>query len=77
MNCMILIYTFCITIIKTYYNLQVCLVEGAVTTETSVEMEEETPVNPGRAPEQVSELGAIILTDPVAGPAVLHTVSVK
>lgn len=50
--------------------------EGGVTAE-STDMEDETvtPVNPGRAPEQVSELGGIIISDPIAGPAVLHTVS--
>ncbi|XP_045764102.1 exportin-5 isoform X1 [Maniola jurtina] len=55
--------------------LKVSLVEGGVSTEPCTDMEEETPpTNPGRAPEQVSELGAIILADPVAGPAVLHTI---
>ncbi|CAH2229113.1 jg22168, partial [Pararge aegeria aegeria] len=55
--------------------LKVSLVEGGVSTEPSTDMEEETPpANPGRAPEQVSELGAIILADPIAGPAVLHTI---
>ncbi|XP_061378784.1 exportin-5 [Danaus plexippus] len=55
--------------------LKVCLVEGGVTAE-STDMEDETvtPVNPGRAPEQVSELGGIIISDPIAGPAVLHTI---
>ncbi|XP_052738184.1 exportin-5 [Bicyclus anynana] len=55
--------------------LKVSLVEGGVSTEPSTDMDDETPpTNPGRAPEQVSELGAIILADPVAGPAVLHTI---
>ncbi|XP_050362549.1 exportin-5 [Nymphalis io] len=55
--------------------LKVSLVEGGMSAEPSTDMDDETPpTNPGRAPEQVSELGAIILADPIAGPAVLHTI---
>ncbi|CAH0721476.1 unnamed protein product, partial [Brenthis ino] len=55
--------------------LKVCLVEGAaIATETPTEMEDESAPAPGRAPEQVSELGAIILADSISGPAVLHTI---
>lgn len=39
----------------------------------SVDMEEES-APPQRAPEHVSELGALVLAQPLAGPAVLHTV---
>ncbi|VVD03480.1 unnamed protein product [Leptidea sinapis] len=57
--------------------LKVSLVEGTVSTEYSnVEMEEDICGGGGgsRAPDHVSELGAMVLADPVAGPAVLHTV---
>ncbi|XP_068627564.1 exportin-5 [Battus philenor] len=37
------------------------------------EMEEENSA-PQRAPEHVSELGALVLAQPIAGPAVLHTI---
>ncbi|CAK1544693.1 unnamed protein product [Leptosia nina] len=56
--------------------LKVSLVEAAATIEPSIDMEEEsTPAaGPARTPEQVSELGAVLLADPVAGPAILHTI---
>lgn len=49
---------------------------GPLSAETnSTEMEEDAPATPIRAPEQVSELGALVLGDPRAPPAVLYTVS--
>ncbi|XP_072941490.1 exportin-5 [Epargyreus clarus] len=52
--------------------IKVCLVEGSVPLE-SCDMEEESAA-PARTPETASELGALVLADPVAGPAVLHTI---
>ncbi|CAH2092253.1 unnamed protein product [Euphydryas editha] len=55
--------------------LKVSLVEGGVSSEPSADMDDESPPpNPSRAPEQVSELGALVLADRAAGPAVLHTI---
>ncbi|XP_045492853.1 exportin-5 isoform X2 [Colias croceus] len=62
--------------------LKVSLVEGGVACEASVDMDEDSMGGGGtatggaaaRAPEHVSELGALLLADPVAGPALLHTI---
>ncbi|KAJ2950388.1 hypothetical protein O0L34_g8631 [Tuta absoluta] len=56
--------------------LKITLVDGGIGSEaTAADMEEDSPpALPGRAPEQVSELGALILAHPVAGPAALHTI---
>lgn len=54
------------------------LVEGGVGGEAhgAGDMEEDSPppASTQRAPEHVSELGALVLARPLAGPAVLHTV---
>lgn len=53
------------------------LVEAGPSPEgNSGDMEEDTPppVNPARQPDHVSELGALVMSDPRAGPAVLHGV---
>ncbi|KAG6459839.1 hypothetical protein O3G_MSEX011628 [Manduca sexta] len=58
--------------------VKVSLVEGGVVTEACAgDMEEDSPAPPAapqRAPETVSELGALVLAHPLAGPAALHTV---
>ncbi|GBP07029.1 Exportin-5 [Eumeta japonica] len=56
--------------------LKIALVGGALTNEPSGgDMEEDSPPSaPQRAPEQVSELGVLVLAHPAAGPAALHTV---
>ncbi|XP_063635892.1 exportin-5 [Cydia splendana] len=59
--------------------LKVSLVDGGVSPEVVTgagDMEDDSPppASTQRAPEQVSELGAMVLASPRAGPAVLHTV---
>ncbi|XP_047518097.1 exportin-5 [Pieris napi] len=55
--------------------LKVSLVEAAPTEASIDGMEEEMPTaSPARTPEHVSELGAVLLADPIAGPALLHTI---
>ncbi|KAJ0179536.1 hypothetical protein K1T71_005248 [Dendrolimus kikuchii] len=56
--------------------LKISLVDGGLSVEPSPgDMEEEAPAPVAqRTPDNVSELGALVLQHPVAGPAVLHTV---
>ncbi|KAF9801384.1 hypothetical protein SFRURICE_016767 [Spodoptera frugiperda] len=59
--------------------LKISLVDGGLSIESTVdEMEDDTTTGSGgaqqRAPDHVSELGALVLAQPCAGPAVLYTV---
>ncbi|CAH0669294.1 unnamed protein product [Spodoptera exigua] len=59
--------------------LKISLVDGGLSIESSVdEMEDDTTTGSGgaqqRAPDHVSELGALVLAQPCAGPATLYTV---
>ncbi|KAL0884167.1 hypothetical protein ABMA27_016175 [Loxostege sticticalis] len=56
--------------------LKISLVDGGLSVEVSPgDMEEDSPpAAPQRAPDHVSELGALVLQHPRAGPAALHTV---
>ncbi|XP_049888101.1 exportin-5 [Pectinophora gossypiella] len=55
--------------------LKITLVEGGVSAEAhGGDMEEDAAPAAARAPEHVSELGALLLAHPVAGVAALHTI---
>ncbi|XP_041972976.1 exportin-5 [Aricia agestis] len=57
--------------------LKVCLVDGGAGAAAAVadaDTMEEEPAAAGRAPDHVSELGAALLADARAGPALLHTI---
>lgn len=67
-----------------YLLFQISLVDGGLSVESSVDdMDEDNTGggggggggNAARAPDHVSELGALVLAQPNAGPAALYTVS--
>lgn len=54
---------------------QVSLVDSGPGADSAADMEEDPPAAAaGRAPDTASELGALLMAEPGAGPAVLHTV---